>query len=1076
MIFKIGEESLPTVLSDDERKISPFADAINLGLSKLRSAVMTAADAGSDADVYSNNIIPFLGERGTGKTSSLMTVRELIKAETDDKGVSLAKQVSLMPVIDPSFFDKTHNILDIFIGELYHQYQKECDKYASLSTEARQKLKKLQSRFKEAKHAIYFLNDRQQEKPIDELEELGRLSDGVELRRIMHELIQTYLEYYGQKCLIVSIDDLDLNISQSYKMMEEIRKYLLLPKVVILLAAKLDQLRQSIIQELSQHYGKLLDRTVSHGEIGEMAERYLEKFLPTERRVYMPAAEVLMQAQLTVIDREGKPTDFPSVEFAVLSLIFQKTRYLFYNHDGETSLIVPRNLRELRYLVTLLFCMEQPDEKVPDIHRLNKEQFRQYFREQWLQTLTPEQRSFAWRIFDETSLPKLNKLVVTHLYELARNLQGWSAAKADNDNTSSMTDASRRVLGEIVDTANNPVNISVGDLMYLMSMIRRFEDSEESRRLLFFIRTHYSMLLYELYDDMTSSKHLDENGIKVTAPTGKSIPLLRNAHNTDAIPEYFNLAGGSFFTLAGNTYIPHSGSPRELAKINGWALAEETRSIIESFKKLEQEKAAPDDTLKQRLRLVEFFILGLRRNLYTKRLNYSPEDSDGWRKDVSTRRFAPFNNAKNILFDVTAPFVNVIYPRFAYDRFNKELYPIALACEDSLLNRLLQCDRRRPNRPRFAELMSHAAVRNIEVLDDMQLWLSDKRTDIRPSDRNDAGALRDFFMLFRDGSHGGYAVKTYDKNPDNGEYYTITFLPLAKLADVLDDVIKSPDLTQRFKDIFISSGQLAFGETYPSDEMLKMASKIEAKGAPWLRRAIQQISSRQKEVDASDFVRSLTQYPVLDPTSARELLDMQLTDYYRNLYLEASDQRLGEYKAKADSISENMRQISEHHDDLAAESKEISKRLKHLRITAAALSKEADDIEIQLATDKKVYDDRQERLKALAATIIQTKNISEEAKAENEEEARRLSEELKALSSTITERNRRINMIRGQQESIEAETKELSERRLYLDEQLAHTQNDLERTQEEHARAMKEYESMRRTHRSTQIRLNRLNS
>lgn len=925
-----------------------------------------------------------------------------IAKETDNNGNKLAAKVMRMPVIDPSFFDDTHNILDIFIGELYNMYQKECGRYCDLGTDLRDKLKKLQTKFKEAKQAIYFINDRKQEKPIDELEELGRLSDGVRLRSIMCELIDCYLAYKGKRCLIVGIDDLDINIRQAYEMMEQIRKYLLLPNVVILLAAKFDQLRHSICLALTGHYGKLLDRSVSPADISEMAERYLEKFIPTDRRVYMPASEVIMKAELTILgddtDKFGKE-EFASVEFAVLSLIFSKTRYLFYNHDGETSLIVPRNLRELRNLVTLLFRMQRPDHRNPVIHRQNKSQFKQYLHEQWLQALDVKQQQLARIILEESSINKLNKLVVTHLYNLSPNLQVWSSATDDSNGTSGMTDSSRRILKEIVDPANNPVNISVGDLMFLLNMIRKFEDSEESRRLLFFIRAHYSMLLFELYDNMIADNYLGDNGIKPVDKTGPSILVLRNAHNTDEIPQYFNLAGGGFFTLSGNTFIPYSGVPRELAKINGRALSQEIRAIIDEYRKLKQNNAEPDEALKKRMRLVEFFILGSRRSLFTKSLRYSPEEADGWRKDVNTRRFAAFNNAKNILFDATAPFVNMVYPRFAYDRFNKDFYPIAAECDDSLLNRLLNIQRN-SDRCRHANLMSKMAIRNIEVLDDMQLWLADKRDTIRPGEWNDIGALSAFYKLFRAEAEGGYAIRTYDKDPDNGTFLSITFLPLAMLGEVLDDVMTSKEeLMPKFNVIFNTSDMLIPGETYPASEINKLLSRIQAKESQWLKKSGPSLIGRSPEVTAEKLVQNLTQLPVLDNSTIHEFLDEPLIRLYKSMYLDRSQSLSNEHKDKYNTLKIHLNRLKENHDKLRMDYEDLTRRLKRHNDTMMTL--EDEDSRLSATIDATAIELEQKKSKVNDLTANRTRLENE--LRETHIATQRLEEQLQNIQTRLDE-------------------------------------------------------------------------
>ena len=54
------------------------------------------------------------------------------------------------------------------------------------------------------------------------------------------------------------IDDIDLNISQADEMAEQIRKYLVSPQIVILLAAKLEQLGTIKSLHYTQEYETLI--------------------------------------------------------------------------------------------------------------------------------------------------------------------------------------------------------------------------------------------------------------------------------------------------------------------------------------------------------------------------------------------------------------------------------------------------------------------------------------------------------------------------------------------------------------------------------------------------------------------------------------------------------------------------------------------------------------------------------------------------------------------------------------------------------------------------------------------------
>ena len=57
-----------------------------------------------------------------------------------------------------------------------------------------------------------------------------------------------------------------------------------------------------------------------------------------------------------------------SMKKGVLELIYNRTRYLFYNPADSISPIVPNNLRDLFNLIALLAAMEE----IPDSRELTK--------------------------------------------------------------------------------------------------------------------------------------------------------------------------------------------------------------------------------------------------------------------------------------------------------------------------------------------------------------------------------------------------------------------------------------------------------------------------------------------------------------------------------------------------------------------------------------------------------------------------------------------------------------------------------------------------------------------------------
>lgn len=85
-------------------------------------------------------------------------------------------------------------------------------------------------------------------------------------------------------------------------------------------------------------------------------------------RVEMPKAYSLAEVKLELPTSNGGIMTMESMKKGVLELIYNRTRYLFYNPADSISPIVPNNLRDLFNLIALLAAMEE----IPDSRELTK--------------------------------------------------------------------------------------------------------------------------------------------------------------------------------------------------------------------------------------------------------------------------------------------------------------------------------------------------------------------------------------------------------------------------------------------------------------------------------------------------------------------------------------------------------------------------------------------------------------------------------------------------------------------------------------------------------------------------------
>lgn len=806
LIFKIGEESIPTVTNPKDIESSPFADQLNTCLDILSDLLLKWSSTpikGDQKEISAstespivNNVIAFLGERGSGKTSCLYSIKEIFATQHNQSSVyKYSSETEFLPIIDPSFFDEHHNILELFIGQLYHIYDEGLTKdWEKLSNSQRQNLRNLNGWFAKVRQSIKFLNVQKFELP-EEQEGLSALSEGVNLRYYINELVKAFLKCKQKRFLVISIDDIDLNISEAYRMMEQIRKFLVIPNVVILMAAKLKQLKNNIVLNLTKYYQPIIGSVMEKQGIQQMADRYLNKFIPLERRIYMPDLADYSNVALDIIDKNedvvSPGNNFESVEFALLFLIYKKCGYLFYNYEGTPSLIIPSNLRETRSLITNLYQMPDRQES-DDAHYKNKNAFKSYFFTEWLQQLPGEQQEIANSILKEKDYTKLNKTTVSLLHEYAQTLRSRSGESLqDKTETGNL---SRIRLKEIVNPANYSENISIGDVMAVLNDLKNMAGSSKINHLVFFVNTYYSMLLYESYDEMTGfvdSQYLKDEEKKEETQAGNDrcrpgFPKLKNTKEY-TIPDFFKIVGKGFFTLTGDSFIippKNRRYSRELSPVDANLLHELINDLVSRYEEYNDIVKSPEFVL--RLSMAEFFILCSSRKIETIDGSYSPFKESDWRAQSSQFYFSPFEaDSKSILFEATAPFVNFVCPKYAYKRFNSKLFEIARKTPGSIAHKLFT-SKRSGTLNRMHDVMSRSSIRNAEVLNDLNLWLIDNKDSYEGKKNKDHLILKDFFEIIGGSeNHTGYSVKTYELNQGGEDYHTIDFSPFMILADFL---------------------------------------------------------------------------------------------------------------------------------------------------------------------------------------------------------------------------------------------------------------------------------------------------
>lgn len=742
IIFRMGEETGIVIEKTKEQfEHSLFKEQYMQAFESISHIMQNKHH--SEADTSAANVVAFCGDRGEGKTSCMRSVLHILTDTDVHNAAQLALGVSedLQPennfaleMLDPSFFDDKHNIVELLLGQLYERVIQDNKRQRDNKFPRAKGYQELMSAFAEAQSCLSALAKK--EDIYDSMNELSSLAASVRLRKSLADLFNVYLEYYGKKRLILCIDDLDLNMQQAYPMAENIRKYLCNDYCIILMSVKMEQLSNAILSAIRKDIGYA--NIVSIEQIMTMAHKYLTKFIPENNRILLPSPDDIVEKPLLILDRDGKKVDKikeNSVKETIVRLIFNKTRYLFYN-SRSTSAIVPHNLRDMRQLIGILADMpdifdgQQP--RFEDILAKNKLIFKKYFNQSWVNVLSVEDKEFACQLVSHKDIISVNKFVVTYL---GHRITDDKDIKIDG------------LFDDIIVKENRSHNISVGDVYYVIRQIETITTDKEINLLLFFIRSYYSMHLYELYDVITTTTQLakDLTGSKTLKDTVRIYKYDSLYEGTNVLQKFLN---GSYFTYAPGSLVNDrneaNDSPdlhRDIKAINGEKLGESIIRVNKIFHSMEEaqkrENMTPKyaESFKQEVQRCEYFILTT-----THQLQGSKAERD--RKAVVPPFIGEYDNIKKryIEFDFLAIFYNLVNMRYAFGRFGDEgiqFFRYVLKEPWSLTSQLFMCVTNETKWPsnlsphkviyRYHRLLSDVCIRVSEVQQSIVEELTKKR-------------------------------------------------------------------------------------------------------------------------------------------------------------------------------------------------------------------------------------------------------------------------------------------------------------------------------------------------------------
>lgn len=475
-IYKRAEQLLRDIIKNSSTSLPRNSDALNRDLELTKH----------------NQLIAFTGNRGTGKTSAMVSFIQACRNNDFMKDENCYFYV--LPVIEPAQFAEEESLVGSVVSHLYsslEDYGKE--ETQSSPYDDSKLIQHLISHFTNVREALRVRGQSASQllqQNCDELSHLRMLSQAKRLREDLYRLIESWLtlrssEKNARHFLIIPIDDMDMDtaISGIYSKTEELRSLLMLPNVIIIMALKIEQLTDALEARFIRKFQALRPtapkkNSLLNAQPSEMAASYIQKVIPPQRRVEMPDGVVITRDTIFV-DEEGE--ELPVV-LSFIKRIYRNTGVLLVPGSDNSHPLIPKTLRSLHQLYLLLGNMKSQDELLaqPGGEVEAEKQLRVF--ETWLL----EQLSFTQMELEMIDI--LNRFVKRDAAEATAFLWRSLTRRCSESGNFHAPD-----VASILERNVKNENITIGDVLYLLRLLQQTDTERDYAFLRAMVRALYSV-------------------------------------------------------------------------------------------------------------------------------------------------------------------------------------------------------------------------------------------------------------------------------------------------------------------------------------------------------------------------------------------------------------------------------------------------------------------------------------------------------------------------------------------------------------------------------------------------------
>ena len=330
------------------------------------------------------NIITFAGRRGSGKTSAMLSFMEALKdyyryfkstknesfytfQDMDDKKMHDIL-FTCLDCIDGSLLEHGEDIFKIVLAQMYQKFidldqEDLISKGYNFDMHKRELLQQLEDIYKTVCEVEN--QEKRQTAPGESyMSSLRSLSSSQKVKRDFEKLICDFtalmkyvhngtLQESNQHYVVIAIDDIDLNISNGFFMLEKIHRYCMVPNVIVLLSVDIDQMLSIVFKNFFKVLPEVDELLVKgEGRVHKLSMDYLEKVMPVNYRVHIPDLSDFLSSHYLSMGKEHA-----DIKKSILRKIYRRVGICFDSQSAKRHFYEPKSMRQLTCFYLMLESM-----------------------------------------------------------------------------------------------------------------------------------------------------------------------------------------------------------------------------------------------------------------------------------------------------------------------------------------------------------------------------------------------------------------------------------------------------------------------------------------------------------------------------------------------------------------------------------------------------------------------------------------------------------------------------------------------------------------------------------------------